>query len=135
MCPRNRYAYPSLFPAAQQELFVAHTERDARLLATNVTTAWEIAGTWERALTECVSLRTQALGKKRVTIPCGVRLCAARSRAGTVPKATRSLVQTTIEAANESGFPSPPTRAPPTRPRPASRPLAQGTSPATPTTP
>lgn len=44
------YAYPSLFPAVQQEAFVRATENDCRLLATRVSTAWEVASSWERAL-------------------------------------------------------------------------------------
>ena len=44
------YAYPSLFPEVQQNTFIRNTERDAKLLATKVTTAWEFAFTWDHAL-------------------------------------------------------------------------------------
>ena len=44
------YAYPSMFPPAQQEAFVANTGRDATLLSTSVSTVWEFAMHWEKAL-------------------------------------------------------------------------------------
>ena len=46
------YAYPSLFPQEQQEAFVRATERDCTLLATRVSTAWEVASSWGNALAE-----------------------------------------------------------------------------------
>ena len=46
------YAYPSMFPGEQQATFVSNTEADAALLSTSVTTAWEVVGNWEHALTE-----------------------------------------------------------------------------------
>jgi hypothetical protein len=44
------YAYPSLFPDDQQDTYVRNTERDAELLSTKVTTAWEWALSWGHAL-------------------------------------------------------------------------------------
>lgn len=44
------YSYPSLFPNDEQEEFVRNTEHDAELLATKVTTAWEWALSWGKAL-------------------------------------------------------------------------------------
>jgi len=46
------YSYPSDFPADEQAAFVKDTEEDARLLATSVSTTWEWAGSWERAILE-----------------------------------------------------------------------------------
>ena len=44
------YAYPSMFPPAQQQVFVTETERYAQLLSTRVVTAWEFSSQWFKAL-------------------------------------------------------------------------------------
>ena len=44
------YAYPSVFPEADQAAFVANTEEDARILGTSVSSAWEWAGRWGHAI-------------------------------------------------------------------------------------
>jgi hypothetical protein len=63
------YSYPSLFPAAQQENFVRATENDCRLLATRVSTAWEVASSWEKALESFFPLyATRGIVQSLVTV-------------------------------------------------------------------
>jgi hypothetical protein len=44
------YSYPELFPEKDQDTHVRNTERDAYLLSTSVTTDWEWASRWNKAL-------------------------------------------------------------------------------------
>merc|ERR550514_1044425 len=60
------YAYPSLMSDSDQASFVARTERDAVLMGTDSTVAWEFAGTWGNAIKKYFPRYSHADGSTKV---------------------------------------------------------------------
>ena len=66
------YSYPSLMSDADQDRFVASTERDARILGTHTTVHWDQNGTWQAAETQFLPKYGHAGGQIRGIVPVNV---------------------------------------------------------------